>query len=675
MHMSSSPREVPTPTNSPIGALFARGALLWALVAVVQVLVNGVVLDEVLTPAQIIAGVVQYPDGHPNIAYYKGVYSLSHYVAAGLLLLFHNVNAVAALYDVLFYFTTTFTVFAMTVALTRRPAWAHLSAGLTSAGIFVGFQGLYPLYVFPDYFSNGHLGTYAVILSVALLLARSWRGAGFLVGILPGIHLAMAAVAFPWMVLFLGWAKSRPIGANRRSFVRFLLVGLGFALVLAGLVAFEKSGARSVAPYDGTGDPAAIYRNFTILSDAHRQLMVPRSLGYLLNPLLFFTLGGLLVRFRPKVSDDSSREAASRIGWLLGFGAIIWTIVYGAYLYRIGIGLMPTPFEILMPFRFSNFTAVLLIPLVVTVLATHWSRFTERGAGLGLAVLALILAAGAIGLGRGQDGAPLHTFFALLGFALGITWMFRASRAGNSMLGVALLALVACVVWFILHERRELIYLAAGALPGILLGVLGQTTAEDVSHRGAPAQVMAGILLVASIGLVVVSISSAGRGDTFKTVSPFDRQVSEWLALHGRTDEPILPPMLPLSKLQPKTGHPTLGDWETLYILAYVPGLAGPVRGLVRDLYGMDYGDSAQLTRVCPNRRVMPNCPAWNDAWQQRSAADWRTLSRKYRFRLVLANSHTPLQLSRVIESPRWTLYEIKDSAATPPSPGGGSTR
>ena len=54
----------------------AGGALIWLLYSLLSLALNGVALDELVTPAQIIAGAVQYPPGHPHEIAYLRFYSL-----------------------------------------------------------------------------------------------------------------------------------------------------------------------------------------------------------------------------------------------------------------------------------------------------------------------------------------------------------------------------------------------------------------------------------------------------------------------------------------------------------------------------------------------------------------------------------------------------------------------
>src|ERR1043165_8341052 len=65
-----------------VGSMIAAGLLIWFLYSVVQVLVNGIVFDEIVVPAQIITRAVQYPAGHPHGLYFPRLLNLQNYLAA-----------------------------------------------------------------------------------------------------------------------------------------------------------------------------------------------------------------------------------------------------------------------------------------------------------------------------------------------------------------------------------------------------------------------------------------------------------------------------------------------------------------------------------------------------------------------------------------------------------------
>src|SRR5262249_13099042 len=132
--------------EAPIGRLLAFGAIVWGAYSVVQILINGVVLDEVIEPAQIITGAVSYPAGHPHQIYFLKTYNLFHDLAAGLMALKFDAILISALRNWLYLFMSAFTPFALTVSLTKRPAWGHLASVLALTETMVRFGGAYPIF-------------------------------------------------------------------------------------------------------------------------------------------------------------------------------------------------------------------------------------------------------------------------------------------------------------------------------------------------------------------------------------------------------------------------------------------------------------------------------------------------------------------------------------------------
>jgi len=145
-------------------------------------------------------------------------------------------------------------------------------------------------------------------------------------------------------------------------------------------------------------------------------------------------------------------------------------------------------------------------------------------------------------------------------------------------------------------------------------------------------------------------------------ISQYDRELSQWLAAHGRPGEMILPAIAPQTKLQPRTDHPVLMEAESLYLMSYMPSLAPTIGAMARDLYGVDYADRDQIERISQNGRLGFSFPCWNETWKNRKRREWQALGRKYGFRLALAPNEAPLDLPVVLPGPFWSLYEIPEN-------------
>ena len=134
-----------------LAVMLGWGALVWGAYSALQIVFNGVVLDESVLPGQIIANAVSYPAGHPHDVFYRQAYSLSHFAAAGMWALGFDEIGISALRNWMFLFTSVMAVFSVALVLTRRPYWAHSAVAVALLGAYLRYQGTYPLWVFPSY--------------------------------------------------------------------------------------------------------------------------------------------------------------------------------------------------------------------------------------------------------------------------------------------------------------------------------------------------------------------------------------------------------------------------------------------------------------------------------------------------------------------------------------------
>jgi hypothetical protein len=142
------------------GRMLRTGALVCFVYSVLFVLIQGVTLDQDLVPAQVIAGAVHYPAGHPHGIFYPRVFNLPTYFLAWLWRLMPNALLLSALRNCVFLFVSAFVPFAMTVAITHRPGWGFIAATLSLSETAQVFQGTYPIFFYPNFDSDGHIGTH-----------------------------------------------------------------------------------------------------------------------------------------------------------------------------------------------------------------------------------------------------------------------------------------------------------------------------------------------------------------------------------------------------------------------------------------------------------------------------------------------------------------------------------
>ena len=648
--------------------MLIAGALVWAGYTLLYSLLNPAVLDEVVVPAQIIAGIVNYPAGHPHDIYYREAFSLSNYLAAGGLRLGLDALAISRIRNAGFLFCSVYTSFALALLLARQPRWAHVSGVLTACNLAVPLGGAYPVFVPPSFWSHGHIGLQTALLTTVLLLAGYARTGGFLLGLLPSVHAAMALVLWPWGLVYL-------LAHQLRRAVMPLVFGVMACALLAALIWVQGPSSRVLPPYDLQLDGGAILQTFITYTDVHRQLPPLVSLAYVVNTLAFLVLGALFLWSAPKARPEASTPSLRAMGvWLLLLAAMSWTIVYASWIAHRWLGSLPTWVSIWMPYRFSNVSAVLMLPLCLALLA----RLHERSCTAGRHVLtaltmALLIAAGLQTLMTSQWSSAMqprdHLLVVLWGFVLGgylgaprsIPDGFPAVRlaiAGATM--IVGLGIYAALGWRSTVEFGAATILACGALAIGRRVARGWRTDAPRGWQYVLDGTLALVCVAAGLATLHNRYPDRAMGTAGMTVSAFDRELSAWLSQHAGAQELIVAPIDPVLELQAKTAHPVLVEAETLWLMSYAPRLSGVIGAITRDVYGVDYTATSQIDRL--RRTGSLSDPVWLELWSGRSRAAWAGLRQKYGMRLVL--SPTPLDLPVAMRGAEWILYEIPESVS-----------
>jgi hypothetical protein len=650
--------------------MLLAGAVVWAGYTLLYGLLNPAVLDEVVVPAQIIAGAVHYPAGHPHDVYYREAFSLSNYLAAGGLRLGLDPLAISRIRNAWFLLLSLYTSFTLALLLARQPRWAHVSSVLTACNLAVPLGGAYPVFVPPSFWSHGHIGLHTALLTTVFLVAGYARTGGFLLGLLPSVHAAMALVFWPWGLAYLLAHKLR------RAVIPLVFGVTACALVFAFIWVYVPS-SHAEPPYDLQPDGATVLQTFITYTDVHRQLPVLVSLAYLVNTLAFLVLGALFLWSPPKSRPEASPAGVRAMGaWLLLLAAISWMIVYVAWMAHRWLGTLPTWVSIWMPYRFSNVSAALMLPLSVALLARLHERLPTAGRRVLMALTtALLIAAGLQTLMTGEWSSVMqprdHLLVVLWGFVLGgylsapgssesfpDGWRsaVRLTIAGATM--AVGLGIYAALGW------RSMIEFGVATTVACIALAIGGRIAPGWRTETPPGwrYVLDGTLAVVCVAAALATLHSRypdrAMGTAGMTVSAFDRELSSWLSQHASAQELIVAPIDPGLELQAKIAHPVLVEAETLWLMSYAPRLSGVIGAITRDVYGVDYGATSQVERL--RRTGSLSDPIWLEAWTARPFAAWAALRRKYGIRLVL--SKRPLDLPVAMRSAEWVLYEIPDS-------------
>ena len=411
-------------------------------------------------------------------------------------------------------------------------------------------------------------------------------------------HRRMAVVIWPWSLCYL-YIYCRRIGSpERKRLLVSVCAGLAVCGALAGYIWLTAPPIQHAPPYDSQANGPVLYQQFEATTDAHRQPLTVVSPAYLIQPL---ALVALIVLYGWK-----NRESRRLVAGMILFSLLIWSYVGGAWLFQRIFHWLPTAVRISMPGRFSNLTAMLLIPLAVALIAR------SRPAATIFSLLFLVQAALTP---QYHEFLRLYFIYVIWGAALvACIWLGRERPEGRS--------------WQVPSWCPPIAFLIAVA---VSLGVPSNAAWADLRARTPGYR-----------------------------IKPYDRQLSAWLASNARPDEPILVPSGPVSELQTKTGHPVIMELETLYMMTYKPDLAAVIGPMAEDFYGIDYAHPDRLRPVMNGGRIFPGSSRLTAVWQSRTAAEWQALRRKYNFRLVLSLSDIPLPLKPVLPGSRWTLYSIE---------------
>lgn len=647
------------------GGMLAVGAAVWFGIAALLVVAIGTSLDEAVLAGQLLNGQTIYPEGHPHELYYRSVFSIWYRAMAVWLEVYPDPLFASFLRNVLFVGIGLVSAFVGGLVLTGRPRWGHVAAILTLAGAALPFAGTYPLTLFPRFYSDGHVGTHLAVIAVMLVVGKSRRAGPFLVGIFPVVHSALALVVWVFAGLFLLALPGAPVGAERRTFRRSALAGV---LVSALLIVGAKLAAPDALhpPYDVFGEASVLRGHFFEFFDDHRQPIAARlgSPAYLVGPLLFFALLGLLDRCRSPGRGVEGGTVAS-----LGvFGALSYGAVLVGSLCRGVPGWIGDTATMLMPGRFSNLGAVALVPLAAAVLGGREDALEpgERGT-LGL-VSVLALGATAVGgllsASSMQDEALAATFAPAL--ALSIVPLGGPPDRRGRWIAAAAALFTTLALRVGGRPGAALLFgaflLACLAAPWVVRRVVGR-----VPGRAVPAAVALGTLL--ALGAVATLRTWRNRAPIERTAaiqwsreSAFDEELLRWLEANVDPTEPLMVPTMSGVGDTPwrwRLRHPTFFNLDTIWMMSYVPELAPTIAAMLADLYDIDMGDRAALEAISDDGFLRYETETWYPSWDARSPGRWREIGARWGLRYVLAPTHRPPMLPAVLEGADWSLFEI----------------
>ena len=634
------------------------GAIAILTFAVASLAFNPIVADETLGSGAVLARMPPYPPGHPHIYFYERAFSLGNHVTSWALQLGFERDWISATRNTLALFLALFAPYCAALVLTRHWALAAGAAILAALEAPTAYDGLYPVLIYPDIYSHGQIGQ-----SLAVLVAAAWAGgatrtAALLSGLMPMLHAGVVVPLWGFVLLYLGFSRSRARGTELRRALFGGALGLALNAAFFAWTRWKASPFESIVPYSAPGDDTAA-RNFVQLTDFHRQLPDFTRFGYAVHFVVFAMLAFALLRGGRELGHRSNGPAAAA-RWLVVFAGVAWLYTFGCAAAQ-ALGVLPYPLLMSMPSRVSNLSSVLLGPFVVAAVAGALERFerTERGAfwvGVGSAFVA-----GAVWiLQRGPWQARDQVGMVAFGLAAGAgLWALRRELRDLLWLLLASAVLVGVLVVLYPQPARHWAFVGgiAVALVSITLGGALARSQTVLASSGAGFALCGGLLAAAATmpGRWV----DFGKNWRCDVPSRFDREMVEWMKANVAPDEPVLTAAWVRLEVQQKTGHPVLAETETLWMLTYMPELGSAVAPLFRDLYEVDYSRARDVLALSGGGRFKLSNPYWSMVWRDRTPERWIELAHQYDFELVVSPEDTQLALPKVVDGNLWDLYRI----------------
>lgn len=586
---------------TPRNPRYARwGAWFWVAFCLVAVLCRGVRWDETYEHAQILTGAVVYPEGHPLARYVWSTFSVQTWFSAALLKLSGSAALTCGARNFLFLLATVMPVYLLATVLTGRSRWGHLAALLMLYGIFLEFDGSYPTFVWPELYSNGHIGAGYALLSLWACMTGRPRLAGVLCGFLPAVHLGQ----FPPVLALLSAGLVYALWRGERAEVRRFCAGFLTALVVSvALFLLARLGAATFpagGPYAVQGDATAIWKAYTFVLDPHRRF--PPANGHIA------LAGAVLLAF---LYQRCTPVTAAR--WLLAYivllGGIVWVIMG---LHALLGDRMPFVLISWMPYRLVSHVP----PLLLALIAGHLGRRAAAPWVLGL-VLTALACVPLVGEILGETLAARYlahgewAAFLLFGAALTV-------RGGLSSIVWLFLCAAALAPW---HQFGAACVLAGGALPRLGTHLFRPCRAWFEHRR-----------VVSTIGVCTGLLLLLNQAQHHGWLPASQEEHEMAAALTGEDAFVAGPPATYMC--QARLDQPVFFEAATPSLISYAPDLGPVIDAMHRDLYG------AGLAQSDPT--------PWRDTWRGRTPAEWQTLGRKYGITHVIAPEGIPLALPRL---------------------------
>lgn len=635
------------PEAAPFGTHL--GIAFWVLFSILAVFVRGIRWDEHWDLAQVILKRIPYPEEHFLYIWTRDVRNLPIFLSTAVARLTDGPAAVNAFRNILWLLATTLPLFLIGTTLSRRALCGHVAVVLGLWGLATTFDASYPLYAWPAYFSNGHVGMGYALIALACLISGGWRVAAFMLGFMPAVHVAHMPPVAIVAALCAAWAWKNGEAARIRRALVWMLPGIAVSTVL-WLMPMEFSPPTS-GPYYATGEWEPISRAYMAHGTHWSKPGVAADFTnstFILAAALLLTLGAARAVW---VGTRRIDAWAWLSVYLMLCGAAVWGMMFVHTLFEDRL-----PYALLaaMPYRVANHAAVLAMAILPAILlATPKNRALPDAVGPVL-LLFVLLYEGLKDVFGPMLGSEVYaryiaegdgTVYAIAGMGVALL-SFRLRKDARFLLPWIALW-IATWIWSVLHHQFGAACFALGIVAAALfVAVLLIRQSVPVSllrirSRTSFVVAVVTVLAVARIGF------DERRYRTMLPVSAFDRAITAYLAEEDAPDAMLVSHPLQ-HRLQSRTEHPVLVDSASADSMVYTPELAPSIQKIHEDLYGIRYYPP-------PN----PGTPPWNEIWKARTRDRWGELGRDYGFEFVLSPIAVPLDLEVSLAGPDDTLYRV----------------
>ncbi|MBI5093139.1 MAG: hypothetical protein HZB26_11955 [Candidatus Hydrogenedentes bacterium] len=628
-----------------------RGAALWTLFCVVAVALRGVRWDEQYEMAQVVLRLVPYPDDHPLFRCTRSALNLQIYFTSALLWLTNSPVLVCGFRNVLHLMANTLPVFLIGSTLARNCRLGHVAVVLVLMGLPEEFHGSYPLHVWPGYSSTGPVGTGFALLIAFFLVSGAWRSGLFVLGLMPGIHIAQMPASLALALLRCADALRTP--ERRRMFRGMIWLTAG--LVLCALMWLGR-GLVSVpppvqGPYFSAEAAAPIWRTFVNYWDEHRALPG----GMIQYTRAFFAMGAALLLTGACARIERRRFGAIGVWqWLWAYIAFCSAAVWGVMIIHEVLG-ERVPYVLIawMPYRFSNHVVLVLLAALPAMLmfrtrkdgiAASAANIILLGA-LAFGVLRPVLASWLPGAVYGRYVATGEgVFFLLCGLASAA--LFRAMGDDRVFRDVGMALQIAGLAALAAFHHFGAAMAALGMVVGLGLP-LALSGKSRIAAWFAPSPLVTRGLGIGCVLALAVLLFPQWQARQHLARTDINERIVRLLAERGEPGAMLVSNPDQYS-LQAQTGHPVLVDGPLALWIPYMPSLGPAIQKIESDIYGIRYAALGGSVR-----------PSWLEVWTARSTADWQALAREYSIRYVVCPGSTRLNLPEVLREADRALYEI----------------